>query len=76
MPHPTPPPAQQAPPSRLDQLLAAEEEGAQAVEYAMIGGLGAGLISLLWALLQKTGVLDKLVDTVVNGLLDLVGGWI
>lgn len=74
MQHPSPPPS--PPASRLDQLRTADEEGAQAVEYAMIGGLGAGLISLLWALLDKTGLIDKLVNTVVSGLLELVSGWI
>lgn len=75
MQHPTPPPASQAP-SRLEQLRAADEDGAQAVEYAMIGGLGAGLISVLWTLLDKTGLVDKLLSSITSGLLDLISGWL
>lgn len=53
----------------------ADEDGAQAVEYAMIGGVGAGLIGLLWTLLQRTGLLDKLTATLVESVLELVKGW-
>jgi Flp pilus assembly pilin Flp len=53
----------------------AEEDGAQAVEYAMIGGVGAGLIGLLWTLLQRTGLLDKVTATLVDAVVDLVKGW-
>ena len=60
-----------APPGRS----LADEEGAQAVEYAMIGGVGAGLIGLLWTLLQRTGLLDKLTATLVESVLKLVEGW-
>ena len=51
------------------------EDGAQAVEYAMIGGVGAGLIGLLWTLLQRTGLLDKVTATLVDSVVDLVKGW-
>ena len=52
-----------------------DEDGAQAVEYAMIGGVGAGLIGLLWTLLQRTGLLDKVTATLVESVVDLVKGW-
>ena len=52
-----------------------EEKGAQAVEYAMIGGVGAGLIGLLWTLLQRTGLLDKVTATLVESVVELVKGW-
>ena len=61
---------QPAPLGRLNQ-----EEGAQAVEYAMIGGVGAGLIGLLWTLLQRTGLLDKVTATLVESVVELVKGW-
>ena len=64
-------PTSSAPPGRS----LADEDGAQAVEYAMIGGVGAGLIGLLWTLLQRTGLLDKLTTTLVESVLDLVKGW-
>ena len=75
MHHDTSRPEVQAPPSRIAQVCATDEEGAQAVEYAMIGGVGAALISLLWAILDKTNLIDKLLGTIIDGLLDLVTGW-
>ena len=60
---------------RFSQLRARDEDGAQAVEYAMIGGLGAGLIGLLWSILKGTGVLDKVVGALVNSLVELLTGW-
>jgi hypothetical protein len=57
-------------PHRLDG-----EDGAQAVEYAMMSGMGAGLIGLLWAILQRTGLLDRIAETLVTGLVDLVKSW-
>lgn len=61
----------QPPPGRC----LSDEDGAQAVEYAMIGGVGAGLIGLLWTLLQRTGLLDKLTATLVESVVELVKGW-
>jgi len=52
-----------------------EEDGAQAVEYAMIGGFGAGLIGLLWTIISKTGLIDRVVETLLNSLTDLVSSW-
>jgi len=52
-----------------------DEEGAQAVEYAMIGGLGAGIIGLLWSIISRTGLLDRLVDSLVAALVDLIKSW-
>ena len=53
----------------------AEEDGAQAVEYAMIGGLGAGLIGLLWTVIERTGLVDKVVQALLTALVDLISGW-
>lgn len=43
-----------------------DEEGAQAVEYAMIGGLGAGLIGLLWTVISRTGLVDRVVEALLR----------
>lgn len=52
-----------------------DEEGAQAVEYAMIGGLGAGVIGLLWSILKGTGLIDRLVDSLLSSLVELITSW-
>ena len=52
-----------------------DEEGAQAVEYAMIGGLGAGLIGLLWTVISRTGLLDRVVEALLSSLVELVSSW-
>ncbi len=61
----------------LDRLraLPAEEDGAQAVEYAMIGGLGAGVIGLIWTLILKSDVFGRLIDVLLNQLVKLVTSW-
>lgn len=51
------------------------EDGAQAVEYAMIGGLGAGLIGLLWSIISRTGLVDRLVETLMTSLVNLITSW-
>ena len=60
---------------RAGRLDLADEEGAQAVEYAMIGGLGAGLIGLLWTVISRTGLVDRVVEALLTSLLDLVSSW-
>ena len=51
------------------------EDGAQAVEYAMIGGLGAGAIGLLWSIISRTGLFDRVVESLLASLVDLVTSW-
>lgn len=51
------------------------EDGAQAVEYAMIGGLGAGVIGLLWTVISRTGILDRVVEALLAALVELVQSW-
>jgi Flp pilus assembly pilin Flp len=51
------------------------EDGAQAVEYAMIGGLGAGTIGLLWTIISRTGLFDRIVESLLSSLVDLVTSW-
>ena len=57
------------------RVCLADEDGAQAVEYAMIGGLGAGLIGLLWTVISRTGLVDRLVETLLASLVELVTSW-
>ena len=52
-----------------------EEDGAQAVEYAMIGGLGAGLIGLLWSVISRTGLVDRVVESLLSSLVKLISSW-
>ncbi len=60
---------------RVERLRDDGEAGAQAVEYAMIGGLGAGLIGLLWSIISRTGLLDRVVETLLSALVELVTSW-
>ena len=61
----------------LDRLraLPAEEDGAQAVEYAMIGGLGAGLIGLIWTLLSKSDAFGRLLRVLLDHLVKSITSW-
>ncbi|MBA3372518.1 MAG: DUF4244 domain-containing protein [Euzebyaceae bacterium] len=52
-----------------------DEEGAQAVEYAMIAGLGAGFIGLLYKIITSTGLIDRVVQALLDALLQLVTSW-
>ena len=62
-------------PAAADRLDLDAEDGAQAVEYAMIGGLGAGAIGLLWSIISRTGLFDRLVETLLSSLVELVTSW-
>ncbi len=75
MQHPSPPAADRDPRSRLEQLRSSDEDGAQAVEYAVVGAMGVGLITALWTLIQKTGIIEKIIEALVSGLVDLLTGW-
>lgn len=63
------------PPPHPDELRLAGEDGAQAVEYAMIGGVGAGLIGLLWTIISRTGLLDRVVESLLTSLVELISSW-
>jgi Flp pilus assembly pilin Flp len=66
---------QTAPPVARALTLHGDEEGAQAVEYAMIGGLGAGLISRLWTVISRTNLIERVVESLVSALLKVITGW-
>ena len=62
-------------PHQRPSVCLADEDGAQAVEYAMIGGLGAGLIGLLWTVISRTGLVDRVVETLLSSLVELITSW-
>lgn len=58
---------------RLDRLR--DETGAQAAEYAMLGGVSAAACGALVYLLKETDALDAVVSTVVDTLTKTIGSW-
>lgn len=58
---------------RLGQLR--DETGAQAAEYAMLGGVSAAACGALVYLLKETDALDAVVSTVVDTLTSTIGSW-
>ena len=60
---------------RLDRLREEPEAGAQAAEYAMLGGVSAAACSVLIYLLKETNALQRVVDSVVTVLTRTVGSW-
>lgn len=56
-------------------LLADGERGAQAAEYAMLGGVSAAACSALVALLKNKSTLETVVDSVVSTLGNVIEGW-
>lgn len=62
-------------PAPSDGVNLSDEEGAQAVEYAMVGGLGAGLIGLLWTIISRTGLVDRIVEELLSAVVELIGSW-
>lgn len=62
-------------PAPSDGVNLSDEEGAQAVEYAMVGGLGAGLIGLLWTIISRTGLVDRIVQELLSAVVELIGSW-
>lgn len=41
----------------------------------MIGGVGAGLIGLLWAIISRTGLIDRVVESLLTALVELIKSW-
>lgn len=60
---------------RADALRHDGERGAQAAEYAMLGGVSAAACGGLVAILKRTGIFENLVETVIGTLADVVKGW-
>lgn len=51
------------------------ERGAQAAEYAMLGGVSAAACSGLVAILKNRQTLKTLVDSIVKTLGNVIEGW-
>jgi Flp pilus assembly pilin Flp len=64
------------PPPCLPSRKLSDEEGAQAVEYAMVGVLGAGTLGLLWKIISSSGIVERIVQALLGGLIELIGQWL
>lgn len=60
---------------RLDPLREEPEQGAQAAEYAMLGGVSAAACGGLVWLLREDGILRPLVEGVLSTMLQRVQNW-
>lgn len=61
--------------ARTRRLDPQDERGAQAAEYAMLGGVSAAACGALVAILKNPSTLERVVDAVIGGLTRLVGSW-
>jgi len=52
-----------------------QEAGAQAAEYAMLGGVGAAACGALIAIVRDKHTLTRLAEAVFDGLAKMVGSW-
>jgi Flp pilus assembly pilin Flp len=52
-----------------------DERGAQAAEYAMLGGVSAAACGALVTILSRTDIIEEVVTAVVDSLVDVVGSW-
>ena len=60
---------------RITPLRDHAERGAQAAEYAMLGGVSAAACSGLVAILKNKETLRALVDAVIGTLSKVIEGW-
>lgn len=60
---------------RLARLRDGGERGAQAAEYAMLGGVSAAACGALVALLKNDDFLRRILEAIVSGLLKTMKGW-
>jgi hypothetical protein len=60
---------------RLARRLHAREDGAQAAEYAMLGGVSAAACGTLIVLLRRPEFLEPVIESVVRGLSRAVRSW-
>lgn len=59
---------------RLDALRDDGERGAQAVEYAMVGGVGVTIAALVISLLRG-GLVQRIVQAIVDAVVNLITAW-
>ena len=60
---------------RVDAWRDDGERGAQAAEYAMLGGVSAAACSGLVAILKNRETLSALVESVISTLGEVIEGW-
>ena len=60
---------------RRAERLSDDETGAQAAEYAMLGGVSAAACSALIALFKNKETVGRVVDAVLGALAQVIGGW-
>lgn len=60
---------------RAAALQADGEAGAQAAEYAMLGGVSAGACGALVALFKNPDFLQRVIDAVLDTLVRVVKAW-
>jgi len=60
---------------RLARLRDDGEAGAQAAEYAMLGGVSAAACGALVALFRNEDVLQRVVDAVITALTRVIRAW-
>ncbi|MPZ86680.1 MAG: hypothetical protein GEU81_01140 [Nitriliruptorales bacterium] len=60
---------------RLDRLRDDGETGAQAAEYAMLGGVSAAACGGLVALFKNSDVLEQVVSSVITALTNTINTW-
>lgn len=58
---------------RLEPLRA--EDGAQAAEYAMLGGVSAAICGILVYLLKNTNLVRGILEAVFNGITSTIRAW-
>lgn len=51
------------------------EEGSMTAEYAMVGGVGAAAAGAVIACIQNQDVIERVLKSVVDSLVDTVGSW-
>lgn len=74
---PTPIPPTDAMPTRLRGFTHRlhEDTGAQAAEYAMLGGVSAAACSALMVLLRNPETMQGVIEAVVGALGSFIGSW-
>lgn len=60
---------------RVAALTCTAEQGAQAAEYAMLGGVSAAACSALVAIFKNRKMLESLVESVITTLGTVIEGW-
>jgi len=60
---------------RLGRLHAEKESGAQAAEYAMLGGVSAAACTALIAILKNRSWTERVIEAIVAALVKVIKSW-